>query len=382
MKKTVYFMLFLLTCISLGYSTGFIDIEPLFVSISSILDGSAFAGLDMLMNNPEVGLGGPILGAAFAGQLQSEIPWDDDLTAVAISYKDGKGIMDDLSPRVPVDKHTFKYKKLKKDEQYALPDTLVGRASAPNKVTVGLIEVPAICEDHGLDNPIPLRDLNEATEENKQLQKRNATTTIAKYIERGRELRGRNLLFNPANYSPNLQEQLTGNAQFNDYANSDPVTVILRALDQPLARPTVMGFGQEDFTTLRMHPKMVAACRGNSNDPNDANGVVALEAMREVFMLDKICVGQKRLNLNKPGQGLDLYRLWQNHICLLYVPEHITQDSTDTFGFTGQHGTRKSGEFFNKDIGLEGGIEIRCGESVKEVIVEQDYGYFIQNAFA
>ena len=34
------------------------------------------------------------------------------------------------------------------------------------------------------------------------------------------------------------------------------------------------------------------------------------------------------------------------------------------------------------DVGLQGGVRIRTGERVKELVIAKDVGYFIQNAVA
>ena len=53
-----------------------------------------------------------------------------------------------------------------------------------------------------------------------------------------------------------------------------------------------------------------------------------------------------------------------------------------TFGFTAQWGTRIAGAVPDNRIGLRGGQRVRVGESVKELIIAPDLGYFIQNAVA
>ncbi|EHF7717022.1 phage capsid protein, partial [Salmonella enterica] len=51
-----------------------------------------------------------------------------------------------------------------------------------------------------------------------------------------------------------------------------------------------------------------------------------------------------------------------------------------TFGFTAQFGSRVSGSIPDPDMGMRGGQRVRVGESVRELIVAQDCGYFFQNA--
>lgn len=51
-----------------------------------------------------------------------------------------------------------------------------------------------------------------------------------------------------------------------------------------------------------------------------------------------------------------------------------------TFGFTAQSGSRVANSIADPDIGMRGGQRVRVGESVRELIVAGDCGYFFQNA--
>ncbi len=51
-----------------------------------------------------------------------------------------------------------------------------------------------------------------------------------------------------------------------------------------------------------------------------------------------------------------------------------------TFGFTAEWGGRIAGQWEDKNIGLRGGQRVRVGESVKELIIASQAGYFIEDA--
>ena len=53
-----------------------------------------------------------------------------------------------------------------------------------------------------------------------------------------------------------------------------------------------------------------------------------------------------------------------------------------TYGITGQWGERIAGTRVDPEIGLKGGVRVRVGEEVKEVVLANDLGYFFQNAVA
>lgn len=53
-----------------------------------------------------------------------------------------------------------------------------------------------------------------------------------------------------------------------------------------------------------------------------------------------------------------------------------------TFGMTAALGGRIAGRIEDKDVGLQGGVRVRTGERLKELIIAKDVGYFIQNAIS
>ena len=53
------------------------------------------------------------------------------MTAVAIAYRNPRLIADEVLPRVPVPLQEFKYLKYTLEDGFTIPDTKVGRKSAP-----------------------------------------------------------------------------------------------------------------------------------------------------------------------------------------------------------------------------------------------------------
>ncbi|MGV8796604.1 hypothetical protein ACV373_31930, partial [Pseudomonas aeruginosa] len=54
-------------------------------------------------------------------------PIDPELTAIAIAYRNGRMIADEVLPRVPVGKQEFKFWKYDLAQGFTVPETLVGR---------------------------------------------------------------------------------------------------------------------------------------------------------------------------------------------------------------------------------------------------------------
>ena len=113
-------------------------------------------------------------------------------------------------------------------------------------------------------------------------------------------------------------------------------------------------------------------------------GMVTVEQFKELFSgegIREVHIGDAWYNTAKPGQPVSLERAWQNSIALTHKnPMATPQGGGVTFGFTAQYGSRIAGRIPDEDIGLQGGVRVRTGERVRELIVAQDAGFLIQNA--
>lgn len=304
-------------------------------------------------------------------------PIQPDLTAITLAYRNQALIADLVLPRVPVAKQEFKYTLFPVGDAFTVPDTKVGRTSAPNQVEFGGTEATAATKDYALDAAIPYADIENAAGTLYDPVSRNVEVTTD-LILLDREIRVANEVFNAANYGASNKATLAGVTQWSDYANSNPVDAILTAMDAMIMRPNKAVFGQAVWTKLRQHPKVVAAILGGGT----TSGVVTREQVAALLELDEIIVGQGWVNSAKKGQTASLARAWGKFAALIYQNPAITPDSGISFGYTAQWGDRISGSWDDSDIGMRGGKRVRVGESLKELIPAGDLGYLFSAAVA
>ncbi|HIE8941905.1 TPA: phage capsid protein, partial [Klebsiella quasipneumoniae subsp. quasipneumoniae] len=157
---------------------------------------------------------------------------------------------------------------------------------------------------------------------------------------------------------------------------SKPIKKIVTALDKMIMRPNVAVLGRSTATALRQNPSVVKAYNGTLGE----DGLVPLDFLRGLLELDEIVVGSAFVNIARPGQKPVLVRAWANHAAFIYRNLLADTQGGVTFGFTAQFGSRVSGSIPDPDMGMRGGQRVRVGESVRELIVAQDCGYFFQNA--
>lgn len=308
--------------------------------------------------------------------MSAPFPVTPELVAIAIAYRNQRYIADEAMPRVLVGKQQFKYWEYPVEETFFLPDTHVGRKGRPNEIDLEATEKTDSTEDHGLDDPIPQADIDNAPANHNPVDR--AAVQITDYILLDREKRTADLLFAAANYPSGNKVQLSGTSQWSDFTNSDPIGDITTALDACLIRPNVGIFGQQTWSKISQHPDIIKAVHGTSGD----KGIARRQAVADMFELEEVLVGQSRLNTAKKGQTATLSRIWGKHATFIFRDKNADTRNGITFGYTAQWGSRVAGQKEDSNIGMRGGQRVRVGESVKEKIVASQAGYFIEDAVA
>ncbi len=297
------------------------------------------------------------------------------IRAVVISYSNAQMIADSVMPRVPVGQQDFKYLSQNMADQFSVPETRVGRKSAPNQVeSVGTL-TPATVYEYGLDDIVPVNDIKNAPEGVDPVA--NAAEFVMKLVTLDRELRVATAVFNAANHTNKVT--LSGTSQWSDYANSDPMTALLTALDVPVQRPNVMTIGRAAWTKFTLHPKVIDFINGKGGQ----TGSVTRQQVANALELDEILVGGAFVNTARKGQAATMQRAWGKHCALTYRETPSDAQSAATWGFTAEFGDRIADTQYGKDFGgLEGGYKTRAGERVNEIVSAPDLSYFLQNVIA
>jgi hypothetical protein len=303
-------------------------------------------------------------------------PITPELTAIAIAYTNGRMISDFVMPRVPVGAEEFKYWKYDLSEGFTVPDTKVGRKSQPNEVEFTATEETASTDDYGLDDPIPYSDILNSPGNYDPVSR--AVEGIINYVTLAREVRVANMVFNADNYATANKVTLSGTSQWSDFDNSDPALAIIEAFDTMVMRPTEGVIGRAVATKLATHPKIVKAYHGNAGD----SGIVPMAFVADLLELEALHVGEAFINTAKKGQAASLARAWGKHAVFYHKDPLADTRGGTTFGLTGEFGGRIAGQEDDSSIGLRGGIRVRAGESVKELITANDLGYMFVNAVA
>lgn len=311
------------------------------------------------------------------------------LTAITLAYRNARMIADDVLPRVPVASQQFKWSRYTLADGFTIPNTMVGRKSAPAEIDWTATEQTSSTIDYALDDKIPQFDIDAAAAAARVAgvapidPRGRSVELLTDLIALDREQRVASTVFALATYPSTLRTTLSGSSQWS-HADANPIDAILRALDLPLIRPNVLVLGQATWTSLRMHPRVAAMIYPGGGNASVAGSPVTRQALAEVLEIDEVIVGQGWVNSAKPGQTPSIVRLWGKHAAALYrAPVVGGVDNTVTFGLTAQFGTRIAGTIAqDPDIGMRGGERVRVGEAVREVISANDAAYYWHDAVA
>jgi len=307
--------------------------------------------------------------------LIAPFPVDPALSATSIMYKNTQYIADMVLPRTPVSLQNFKYRSYAKGTFLTIPETLVSRTGAPNRVEVGFTEVDSSTVDHALDDIVPVVDINNAPPNYNPLAA--AVEFITQLLLVDREKRTADMVFNIDNYAAGNKTTLVGGDQFSD-ADSTPVDVIQDAIDACFYRPNRVVMGRAVASALFKHADIVKAVNGTLGD----TGIVRRQAFADLFEFDQVLIGEGWYNTAKPGQTPTMARVWGKSMLLYYSDPSASATRGVTFGVTAQFGSRIAGQEPDSDAGMRGGIKVRAGESVRELILANDLGYLIDAAVA
>jgi hypothetical protein len=305
------------------------------------------------------------------------------MTAIAVAYRQGNLIADEVMPYVPVRTKAFKYRKFNLADDFTVPQTLVGRKGAPQQVEFGETEVDASCDDHALDSPVPIDDITQfeqaqaagATSGTDPMLR--ATKQSTKLMLVAREKRVADLVFNLNSYGAANKVTLGAGTQFSE-DGVKPHNVIVDALDTMIMRPNISVAGRVAWSKISRNPNLVKAIYGQGTE----QGQVSRQAFCDLFELDALYVGDGWINTAAKGQPPNIVRLWGKDIAFLHREQDADTEFGISFGFTARFGDRVGGYIEDPDMGMRGGRRARAGESVRELITANDLGFLFKGAVA
>jgi hypothetical protein len=291
------------------------------------------------------------------------------LSAVAIKFRQSGLIADLVLPRVGVDKQEFIDLSDRMAEWITPPETNVGRVGMPNQLSNSVQDPVYLATiNQGLDEPVPNQDSKNAPAESALMR---ATQRVMGFVELRREIRAAAIANNAANFA--YTATLSGTSMWSDYANSNPLADLLSYLDQPFMRPNKLVMGRAVWTVLSQHPKLTAVAGATAGARR-----ITRQELANLLEIDEIIVGDGWINTAPKGKTPVKTRIWGKFCAGIYSGS-VSQADNGMWGYTAQFGTRIAGTIVDPNIGMYGGVKVRAGESVREVVTAKEFGFLLTN---
>ena len=255
---------------------------------------------------------------------------DQVLTGVSVGYPNEGLVGENLLPTVRVRKQSDKYYVFGREAWAVEPG---GDFRAPGAEAN---EVPGITvsldtyftQEHALQ--IAVTDEERENADSPLSPDRDGTDLVTSKLLLAREIAIRDLVLTAANYPAAHTVTLSGTAQFNDQANSDPITVIKagkRAMHASLfLEPNVAVIPYQVMAQLEDHPDFIERIKYSER------GILTQDIIAAVLGIPRIIVPGLGFNSANPGQAMSLGYLWGKDILLAYVPPRAGM-RTPAFGY-------------------------------------------------
>jgi hypothetical protein len=307
---------------------------------------------------------------------------DPVLTGIVQAYQNNDLIADEVFPRIGplLPRQIFKWTKFEYGQFMAQYNTRVGRKGTPDTIEFTGTDQTSGTDDYALRDIVPQDDRTQAP--NGYDPVAFAAQKVMDLVLLDREVRCAGLAFTAANYAATNKTLLSGTSQWSN-ASSTPIIDIENARSGMIMDPNRMVIGRAAWSKLRTNPSILQAISISGTD----KGMATLQAVQDLFEIEKIIVGSAWVNSAKPGQASTLLRAWGKH-ALLFRQNKLAKSVGEmpTYGWTAEYGGKVSGTVENKpgtdSAGLRGSTTVVAGESVKEVICAADLAFFFENAVA
>ena len=302
---------------------------------------------------------------------------DADLTGVAVAYQNPASslIADKVLPQIGVNSKKFDHIVYDDETFLTVPDTKLGRTSYANKTALESTVKVNVCLDYGLEDSMPLDDIAQAETSGRGYNPLMASVMyLTGLLQLDREKRIADLVTDSDNYASNLKSNIADNAKWNN-DNSNPIKVMLESLDKPIMRPNKIIIGQEVWSRLRHHPKVISALYGG----NSGGKLVSRENLAGLLEVDEILVGASTINTARRGEVPNFTSSWGKDIAMLYVDHAVGTRHGISWGYTATYEDIAVKRGRDERAGLNGVEIVKVTLSCREMAVAKHAGYLLQN---
>jgi hypothetical protein len=248
----------------------------------------------------------------------SPVHIDKALTQISVGFPNNEFVGEMLTPSVSVAKQSDLYYIHGREGWVLEPggDVRAPGTEANEVPGLRLSTTSYFAIEHALQ--IAVTDEERENADSIASPDRDGTELITSKLMLQRELIIRDLVQTAANYAAGYSTTLVGTAQWNDFANSNPIGDVKtgrRKIHSGLfIHPNTMVIPYEVMSQLEDHPDFIERIKYSQA------GVVTQELMARLFMINRIIVPGVGFNSARMGQAEALGYLWGKDVIEAYVP--------------------------------------------------------------
>lgn len=240
---------------------------------------------------------------------------DEVLTNISIGYPNTGLVGEVLFPAVPVRKQSDKYYVFGKEGWLPEDDVRAPGTEANEVEGLSLSTDTYYANEHSLQ--IPVTDEERENSDSPMRPDADATELVTGKIWIGRELVQRDLVTTAANYATGHTATLSGTAQWNDYANSDPIGDIKtarRAINAAIFMdPNLAVIPYQVMSVLEDHTDFIERIKYSGT------AVVTEQLVATLLGLPRVIVPGAGVASGNPAAP-SLGYLWGKDVVLAWVP--------------------------------------------------------------
>lgn len=252
---------------------------------------------------------------------------DPILTSVVLGFKHAEHIGMELFPRIPVAVSAGKIIQFNKDS-FRLYNTARAPGTNVKRVQFGYSAGSYGLENHALEAVVAIEHQREAEAVPGIDLATGAVNGVMRIESLVLEKEQADLARDAAKYDANHKNTLSGTDQWDDYANSDPISDVEAAKEAVRSStgvyPNVIEISAAVMSKLKRHPKILALLSDNER------GIVTADILASLFEIDKVIIG-KAIAFDDQDGSIDV---WGKDVVLAYVPQVATTMEEPSFGYT------------------------------------------------
>jgi hypothetical protein len=249
---------------------------------------------------------------------------DQVLTQISVDWPNAGLVADALFPTVVVRKQSDKYYVFGREAWVAESGDYRAPGTEANEIPGFQVSTDTYyAQEHALQ--MAVTDEERENVDNAFSPDRDATELVTSKIMLGRELAMKNMSTDVSNYATGLSTSLSGTAQWNDYANSSPITDFRTAVRAVHAKvfmePNLAIIPYLVMSTLEDHPDIIERIKYSER------AVLTPEIIAAVLGLQRVIVPGVAYGTVAGGQASGIAGnavtasyLWGKDVVLAWVP--------------------------------------------------------------